>query len=96
MRASRGRRAVKGWNLFRRVVDVAAVVILAIYAVWGIASADGLDVLVKASGWVFGYSFSPTEGFVDLGSIGACIAFACLAFVFRYGQMLQAVSDDTV
>lgn len=32
---------MKGWNLFRRVVDVAAVVILAIYAVWGIAWYEG-------------------------------------------------------
>lgn len=55
-----------------------------------------LVVSVNVSGWIFGYSFSATESVFDIGSAGACVAFASLALIFKYGQMLQAVSDSTV
>lgn len=47
-------------------------------------------------GWTFGMALGEGAGFVDVGSLCACLVFLCLSFVFKYGQMLQSVSDDTV
>lgn len=47
-------------------------------------------------GWTFGMALGEGTGFVDVGSLCACLVFLCLSFVFKYGQMLQSVSDDTV
>lgn len=59
-------------------------------------SSGSASITVDAFGWTFGMALGSEEGFVDIGSLCACLVFTCLALVFKYGQMLQAVSDDTV
>lgn len=54
------------------------------------------SITFDAFGWTFGMALGEETGFVDVGSLCACLVFLCLSFVFKYGQMLQSVSDDTV
>ena len=53
--------------------------------------------LIKVAGITAGFvSDSARSGRVSVATIGAAIMFAVLAVVFKYGSLLQRVSDDTV
>ncbi|WP_204573992.1 hypothetical protein [Collinsella intestinalis] len=65
-------------------------------AVSNFFSSGKASITIDIFGWTFGISLGSEPGFLDIGSLCACLVFVCLALVFKYGQMLQAVSDDTV
>lgn len=57
----------------------------------GTASIGGFDI------GVLGGDVSPTpSSFVNVGALLFAVAIYCVSFIFRYGSLLQEMSDDTV
>lgn len=66
-------------------------------AVLNFIPTNPVSIAVQVAGVIVTFgSALPSGSTISLGTIGAAIMFAVLALVFKYGALLQRISDDTV
>ncbi|WP_251212740.1 DUF2975 domain-containing protein [Adlercreutzia murintestinalis] len=94
--AEKGRPFERSQVLRLRVISVLLVLFALIELVFGIDFYGGIVIAGYEIG-VAGGDVSPTPtSFVNIGALFFAVAIYCVSFIFRYGSLLQEMSDDTV